>query len=219
MPYHIADACREFASWSRSYDRTLLQKLFFRPTHRMLLKELTELDRRILDIGCGTGQFAAAVLARWPRTQVWGLDLSGPMLDQGRHRVADSDGHYQVVQADSERLPFANDSFDVVTCTHSFHHYPHQDLVAAEMHRVLRPGGRIMIADGDRDGAWGWFLFDVLVVMVEGPVKHLTTADFRELYHQIGFANVVHRRRGGLLPFHITIGQAVKQAGRMRRSA
>ncbi len=59
------------------------------------------------------------------------------------------------MQGDSERLPFASGSFDIVTCANSFHHYPRQDRAVAEMRRVLRPGGRLMIIDGYRDGAMG----------------------------------------------------------------
>ena len=61
------------------------------------------------------------------------------------------------MQGDSERLPFATGTFDVVTCANSFHHYPHQDRAVAEMHRVLQPGGRLMLIDGYRDAPWGWF--------------------------------------------------------------
>ena len=60
-----------------------------------------------------------------------------------------------------------------------FHHYPRQDVVAAEMHRVLRPGGRLYIIDGDRDRLWGRLVYDVVVVMMEGAVKHLSRAAFR----------------------------------------
>jgi ubiquinone/menaquinone biosynthesis C-methylase UbiE len=210
VEYQIADARREFDSWSRRYDRDLLQPLFFRPSHRMLLAALEPADRRILDIGCGTGQFASCVLQQFPETHVWGMDLSCGMLRHCRSRSADSDNRLHVVQGDSARLPFAGDTFDVVTCTHSFHHYPEQERVAAEMYRVLRPGGKLLIIDGDRDRLWGRLVFDVLVVMMEGPVRHLSGRAFRALYGAAGFAEVTQQRRGGPLPFVMTSGLAVK---------
>jgi ubiquinone/menaquinone biosynthesis C-methylase UbiE len=210
MTYQTADAKLEFDRWSTRYDRTLLQRLFFKPSHRMLLETLTADDWRILDIGCGTGQFAARVLRRFPRAQVWGLDLSDGMLRQGQERCQAAAGRLHLVQADSERLPFADDFFDAITCTHSFHHYPHQEQVLAEMHRVLRPGGRLLIIDGDRDRLWGRFLFNFVVVLMEGPVRHLRGRTFRRLYRRVGFDEVSQRRRRGLLPFLMTVGRAVK---------
>jgi ubiquinone/menaquinone biosynthesis C-methylase UbiE len=208
-----ADARKEFDRWSRWYDSDLLQPLFFHPSHRMLLETMTAADRRVLDVGCGTGAFAAQVLERFPATQVLGLDLSAGMLQKAEVRCRAAAGRLHLVRGDSEQLPFADDTFDVVTCTHSFHHYPHQERVLAEMHRVLRPGGRLLIIDGDRDRLWGHLLFDVLVVLVEGPVHHVASRALRHLYRQAGFDHVTQRRRRGPLPFLMTVGQAAKRGG------
>jgi ubiquinone/menaquinone biosynthesis C-methylase UbiE len=211
MTYQTAAAREQFDRWSRRYDRSLLRRLFFGPSHRLLLECLTADDRRILDVGCGTGQFAACVLGRWPRAQVWGLDLSASMLRRAAGRAAAA-GRLHLVRGDSGRLPFADGSFDAVTCSHSFHHYPDPERVAAERHRVLRPGGRLFIIDGDRDPLWGRLVFDVLVTLWEGPVRHLSGRAFRRLYRRAGFAEVTQRRRRGLLPFLLTTGRAVKPA-------
>jgi len=208
-----AGARNQFDRWSRSYDRSLLQHVFFGPSHRMLLDALGPGGaRRVLDIGCGTGVFAARVLERFPETEVWGLDLSPGMLRKCLPRRAAAAGRFHLVQGDCERLPFADDAFDVVTSTHSFHHYPHQRQAVAEMHRVLRPGGRLFIIDGDPDRLWGHLLFDVLVVLVEGPVRHLKGRAFRELFAEAGFVDVRQQRRRGLIPFVLTTGQALKAA-------
>jgi ubiquinone/menaquinone biosynthesis C-methylase UbiE len=212
MHSQTADARKEFDSWSRRYDCDPLQPLFFRPSHRMLLDALGPAEERILDIGCGTGQFAYTLLERFPRARVWGLDLSSCMLRRATARCPASGGRFHAVQGDSERLPFADNTFDAVTCSHSFHHYPRQQCVVAEMHRVLRPDGRLLIIDGDRDRLWGRLIFDVLVVMVEGPVRHRTGADFRQLYQAAGFDDVSQCRRRGPLPFLMTVGRAVKPA-------
>src|SRR5262249_58080206 len=125
------------------------------------------------------------------------IDLSDGMLRQCSTRCEATGGRLHLVQGDSERLPFCNDTFDVVTCTHSFHHYPHQERVVAEMYRVLRPGGRLLILDGDRDRLWGKLLYDVFIVMMEGPVKHLTSSAFQSVYRGAGFDAVEHTRRDG----------------------
>jgi ubiquinone/menaquinone biosynthesis C-methylase UbiE len=210
MPYQTADAKKEFDRWSSYYDFDPLQLFFFHPAHQMLLDALGPADRRILDIGCGTCAFAARVLERFPTSHVWGVDLSEGMLERCRKRRLAAKGQLHLAQADSERLPFKDNVFDAVACTHSFHHYPHQERVLAEMHRVLRPDGKLLIIDGDRDRAWGHLIFEVLVVLVEGPVRHRTSREFRKLYYQAGFRNVIQLRRGGPLPFLLTIGRALK---------
>ena len=212
MEARTAAAQDEFDRWSNRYDDGWLQRFFFQPSHRILLDQLSPVDERILDVGCGTGQFAARVLERLPEAQVWGLDLSRGMLRHGRKRAEVAGGRFHLAQGDSERLPFADNSFDVVTCAHSFHHYPRQDRVAAEMFRVLRPDGRLLVVDGNRDGLWGWFVFNVCVVAVEGPVRHLTAEAFRDVYHKAGFREVSQRRHGSALPFLLTVGRAAKPA-------
>jgi ubiquinone/menaquinone biosynthesis C-methylase UbiE len=207
-----ADARNRFESWSGHYDRSLGQRLLFRPSHEMILKALTPADRRLLDIGCGTGVLAARVLEQFPRIQVWGIDLCEGMVRQCQARRRTAGGRFCPVQADSEFLPFADDAFDVVTCSNSFHHYPRQDRVVAEMHRVLRTGGRLLIIDGDRDRLWGRLLYDVGIVLVEGPVRHLSCRAFVRLYRATGFDEIRQQRRRGLFPFVLTTGCAVKRA-------
>jgi ubiquinone/menaquinone biosynthesis C-methylase UbiE len=142
------------------------------------------------------------------------------MLNQCQARCETSGGRLHLVQGDSERLPFQDNAFDVITCTHSFHHYPHQQKVVAEMHRVLRPGGRLLIIDGDRDGWWGWLVYDVVVVMMEGAVRHLSDHAFRDMYTSAGFGNLNQQRRGRFLPFLLTVGEAIKPAlSKPRRQA
>ena len=112
----------------------------------------------------------------------------------------------QPVQGDSERLPFPGGAFDVVTCANSFHHYPHQQRAVEEMHRVLKPGGRLILVDGDRDGPWGWFIYDVCVAGVEGDVLHASARRVRELFASGGFVETAQEVHRGLAPFLLTEG-------------
>jgi ubiquinone/menaquinone biosynthesis C-methylase UbiE len=210
MAYTTTQARQEFDGWSERYDRDPLQRFLFQPSHRMLLGSLVPGDRRVLDVGCGTGQFAYQVRRIHPVAEVVGLDLSAGMLARGRERCQEPLARVRLVRGDSQRLPFRDDSFDVVTCAHSFHHYPDQARVVREMHRVLRPGGRLMILDGDRDRWWGRLLFDGLVVMLEGAVRHLSGTSFWKLFERCGFDHISQRRHGGPLPFLMTTGFARK---------
>lgn len=208
MAYDRDQAAHEFARWSESYDRCILQWLLFGPSHRALIGRIRAAagDRpvRILDVGCGTGVFASRVREALPRAQVWGIDLVADMLTQGNSRWRRHAGHVQPAQADSERLPFAGGTFDVVTCANSFHHYPHQDRAIAEMHRVLRPGGRLMLIDGYRDALWGWLIYDVCVASLEGEVHHASARRVRDLFAQAGLESVTQKVHRGPAPFLLT---------------
>jgi ubiquinone/menaquinone biosynthesis C-methylase UbiE len=148
-----------------------------------------------------------------PRADVWGVDLVRGMLDKGLARWRQHASNVTPIQGDSERLPFASGAFDVVTCANSFHHYPHQDRAVAEMHRVLRPGGRLLLIDGYRDRPWGWFIYDVCVAGVEGAVHHASAKRFRELVSAAGFRETVQKLHHGPAPFLLTDAVARPQIG------
>ena len=99
---------------------------------------------RLVDIACGSGAFLADLKAAFPRAALAGLDLSSTYLAEARSRSGAAG-----VQALAEKLPFADNSLDGLTCVYLFHELPPKirPLVAAEMARVLKPGGVLAFAD------------------------------------------------------------------------
>jgi ubiquinone/menaquinone biosynthesis C-methylase UbiE len=214
MNYDKSQAQHEFTRWSENYDRCILQTLLFQPSHKAIIKRIEKrYDKTpisILDVGCGTGVFAARIRDALSNSKVWGIDLVRGMLDKGSERWRHHTGSVTPIQGDSERLPFADNSFDIVTCANSFHHYPHQHHAVAEMYRVLKPSGRIMMVDGFRDSPWGWFIYDVCVARVEGAVHHASAKRFRKLFDEAGFEAVIQAKHWGLAPFLLTEAVATK---------
>lgn len=97
----------------------------------------------LLDIGCGTG-FLINLLAQKHNAQFTGLDLSSEMVRQAESKkIATA----KFVEGSSDALPFADNTFDVVTCSQSFHHYPDTDKAMQEALRVLKPGGLYILSD------------------------------------------------------------------------
>ncbi len=96
----------------------------------------------VLDVSTGTG-FTAHALAATP-ARVVAADIAPNML---RHTRATAPNAVRVVQTDTHQLAFADRTFDVVTCRHAFHHYGDGRAAMAEMTRVVRPGGRVVITD------------------------------------------------------------------------
>ena len=109
---------------------------------------------------------------------------------------------------DSEHLPFADASFDLITCSNSFHHYPHQQAVVSEMRRLLRPGGRLIVIDGFRDNVIGWFVFDVIITRVEKDVYHAPWSVMHEYFVRAGLTNIRRRKVNLWFPLLATIGDA-----------
>jgi ubiquinone/menaquinone biosynthesis C-methylase UbiE len=97
----------------------------------------------VLDIGCGTGGLLSVIHEQREAAKLFGLDLSEEMIALARAKLRNAD----LRVGDSEHLPYENGAFDLVTCTFSFHHYPNPKAVLTEVQRVLREGGRLIMAD------------------------------------------------------------------------
>jgi ubiquinone/menaquinone biosynthesis C-methylase UbiE len=134
---------RFFDLWSRVYDLPVVQWATYWPVHDAILRELRRVPgSRILDVGCGTGQLTVRIAREIGARRVTGCDFSRGMLRQAAAR----DGTGQWVQGDAGCLPFRTGSFDAVVSTEAFHWFPDQDAAAAELHRVLAPGGLLLVA-------------------------------------------------------------------------
>jgi ubiquinone/menaquinone biosynthesis C-methylase UbiE len=101
-------------------------------------------EERALDSGSGAGALAFA-LARHVR-EVVAVDLVPELLEQGRRR-AQSTPNIEFVEGDATQLPFEPASFDLSGSLRTLHHVPRPELVVAELVRVTRPGGRVLVID------------------------------------------------------------------------
>jgi ubiquinone/menaquinone biosynthesis C-methylase UbiE len=97
----------------------------------------------LLDVACGTGYFLMRAAKR-KGAKVAGIDLSPGMVRLASERLP---GNANLRVGDAEHLPWPDGIFDVVTCTASFHHFANPQAALAEMKRVLKPGGQLVLAD------------------------------------------------------------------------
>jgi demethylmenaquinone methyltransferase/2-methoxy-6-polyprenyl-1,4-benzoquinol methylase len=104
-----------------------------------------------LDVAAGSGDLAKALARRVGGSgQVWMADLNARMLARGRDRLLDAGLALPAVQCDAERLPFADGYFDGVTVAFGLRNMTHKEAALAEMARVLRPGGRLVVLEFSR---------------------------------------------------------------------
>lgn len=135
-----------------------------------VLEEVTnEPFSDLLDAGCGTGAMLGMLKKDCPDKNYTGIDLSEKMIEAAKKK------HFKEIKfivGDCEALPFPNDSFDVVTCSMSFHHYPNPEKFFMSLRQVLRPGGRLIL----RDMASGnrfvmWFINHIEIPIVNSILK------------------------------------------------
>ena len=106
---------------------------------------------KVLDIAGGTGDLARAFARRvGPEGQVWLTDINGSMLSIGRDRLLDDGLAQPVAQCDAEALPFPDRIFDRVSVAFGLRNMTRKEAALREMHRVLVPGGRLLVLEFSR---------------------------------------------------------------------
>jgi SAM-dependent methyltransferase len=163
-------------------------------------------DDDLLEVACGSGVFLATQAAHV--RQVAGLDLSELQVDLARQRLAGriAAGTAEIVKGDAAALPWEDGRFSVVTCMGSVEAFPDPAAALAEMHRVLRPGGRVAVALGARsadgtetrrvmDAYWVWNEDDARR-LVEGAGFVDTSTSYATIAFGSRLGNAINRRMG-----------------------
>ncbi len=132
-----------FSTAAGQWDR-MREELFGRHVHLLALLGLLDPDTTIGDLGCGTGQVSEA-LSPFVK-QIIAVDESKAMLDAARARLG-KHGNVELRRGTLESLPLEDDELDAATAFLVLHHLPHPRLALAEVARVLKPGGRLLILD------------------------------------------------------------------------
>jgi demethylmenaquinone methyltransferase/2-methoxy-6-polyprenyl-1,4-benzoquinol methylase len=139
-----------FRSVAPSYD--IMNDLMSAGLHRVWKKFTVDLanvqpGETVLDVASGTADLALAFATQAGAATVWQTDINEAMLKVGRDRLADEGLITPNALADAEKLPFASESFDIVTVAFGLRNMTHKDIALSEMTRVLKPGGRLLVLE------------------------------------------------------------------------
>ena len=140
-----------FRSVASNYD--LMNDLMSLGLHRLWKRFAIELSgvregSRVLDVASGSGDLAAAFARRvGPSGQVWMTDINAAMLEVGRDKLIDHGISPPLALCDAEKLPFPADTFDCVSVAFGLRNMTRKEAALAEMTRVARPGGRVIVLE------------------------------------------------------------------------
>ena len=181
---------------------------------------------QVLDIAGGTGDLARAFAGKVGATgMVLHTDINEAMLRQGRDRLLDQGLVLPTLICDAETLPFPSDRFDLVSVAFGLRNMTHKDKALAEMNRVLKPGGRLLVLEFSKVAAplakaYDWYSFNVLPrigqlvagdgdsyrYLAESIRMHPGQAELKAMMQTAGFGHVdVHNMSAGVVALHVGI--------------
>ena len=181
---------------------------------------------QVLDIAGGTGDLSLAFARKvGPSGRVVHTDINEAMLREGRARLLDLGVVLPTMVCDAEKLPFASESFDFVSVAFGLRNMTHKELALAEMHRTLKPGGKLLVLEFSRvakplEMAYDWYSFNVLPklgklvagdedsyrYLAESIRMHPGQEALRQLMRNAGFGHVdVHNLTAGVVALHVGI--------------
>nr|WP_295787355.1 bifunctional demethylmenaquinone methyltransferase/2-methoxy-6-polyprenyl-1,4-benzoquinol methylase UbiE [Rhodoferax sp.] len=193
--------------------------------YTVLVANLQEGDKA-LDIAGGTGDLALAFSKKVGATgQVVHTDINAAMLSTGRNRLIDEGVTLPTLVCDAEKLPFSDNYFNLVSVAFGLRNMTHKDVALAEMNRVLKPGGKLLVLEFSKVAAplekiYDWYSFKVLPklgklvagddssyqYLAESIRMHPGQAELKAMMHKGGFGHVdYHNLTGGVVALHVGI--------------
>lgn len=135
---------REYSQRAKSYDN--VHKRFISESQNLVLRSISLYkDKKILDIGCGTGAFIYSILKfLGDRCEIVGIDISDEMLNIAKKRLRDYKNTF-LIRAKAEAIPYPESYFDVICCINVLQYWRDINIVVAEFLRVLKDKGRLFL--------------------------------------------------------------------------
>ena len=134
-------------SAAEMYERNMVPSIFARFAKGLLEFAQLHTGEHVLDVACGTGIVARMA---WPHVapagRVVGLDVNAAMLNVARRTAEEAGAPIEWEEGDAASMPLADGTFDTVLCQHGLQYFPERHAALMEMHRSLRPSGRLVLS-------------------------------------------------------------------------
>lgn len=187
----------QFDHWAKTYDTKALNHYYFYKVNQAVLKLLQPgANSSLLDVGCGTGILLEQLASTRDGMHLYGLDVSEGMLAWAKQKLAKY-SNVELQLGSVAELPYEDNRFDYVTCIQSFHHHPDSMQSLRQMHRVLKPGGSLLIHDVSLDGPLrksSHWLEKSLYPEREADISRYTRVQMEELFQKAGFGDIQQRQ-------------------------
>ncbi len=214
---HNQRSIARFNRWAETYDNGRINAWFKRGQEEALKSLQLRPNEWLLDVGCGTGWAIYQAAHQLPAGRACGIDLSRKMIESAR-KMADGLHNVEFKIADAEGIPYPPASFDAAICTFSFHHYSDPIRALSETHRVLKPGGRLVLLDANRTGCfWVWLCDRFHRLFEKGHIQYYTQQELLHFFTNSGYSHaaVVSSDHGhfryGKIAWALSIIRGVKQ--------
>ena len=181
---------------------------------------------QVLDIAGGTGDLSMAFAKQvGPTGRVVHTDINEAMLRTGRDRLVDHGFNLPTLVCDAEKLPFADNHFDVVSVAFGLRNMTHKDVALKEMCRVLKPNGKLLVLEFSKvakplEKPYDWYSFNILPklgnlvagddasyrYLAESIRMHPSQEELKQLMKECGFGHVdFHNMSAGVVALHVGI--------------
>lgn len=157
---------------------------FVRVMYDEIIKRIDKFQNGILlDVGCGTGNILSRLYEN-KKLYLCGLDISNKMIEVARRNLNDD---ILLKVGDAEFIPWPDNTFDIILCNASFHHYPNPQKVLLEMKRVVKADGKLIIGDPTAPPLIRQVLNFIFGICHNGDYKIYSLKEMKKLLRRCGF--------------------------------
>ena len=190
---------KELFNLAAKYYDNWLVKVLSKYEYKKIFKYIKIKDNlKILDAGCGTGNLLVNLNKKAKNLKLYGIDISEEMLKVAERKL---ENKVKLQLMPVEKIKFKENSFDYVFSTETFHHFSDSKKSIGNFYKILKRNGKLIVLDFD----FGFFLNKLFHFIEPGNNKMHSKKEFRKLFKQYKFKNIIQKRFGLFLI--LTIGE------------
>jgi len=181
----------EYRKLAPVYDRRWASYVAKSQAHSIAAIEDFDSRDSLLDVACGTGTMLQTLHECYPQARLAGCDISPEMLTVARRKLGSG---ISLKECPAEALDYPDNAFQLVTCNSALHYFPDASAALREMHRVLKPGGQLILTDWCNDFITSRIFNLTQTLLDAAHVRTLRQREFESLLNSAEF-NITHAEK------------------------